>query len=280
MEQLLSLVISVASNLIARAIPEAAMKGIQQAWREHRAAVITSAIGSLLVVIVVALWPFGDDASSPPSPTEQQRQVSEAEQQEQVSPTVKREMLAEALFAGHGDLKQGVTLFPHDHLYGARDLAPRADPENPRCGYEGGHAGWHVRAERVEGGRVKDDLKFHSLTDGTVSKVHTDKAHSTIAVYNDRGDETGYTVLYAHAREVLVAEGNTVEVGDELGVQGRAGLTDPDEAAHVHIEVRKDDPDGRQRSNLACGVRPANGAPGTIEPTEYLYRTWLDEREQ
>ena len=190
-------------------------------------------------------------------------------------------MLAKALFAGRGDLKQGVMLFPHDHLYGARDLGPQADPEKPRCGYEGGHAGWHIRAERVEGDQVRDDLIFHSLTDGTVSEVHTDKAHNTIAVYSKReGDRVGYTVLYAHARDVLVAKNDPVEAGDKLGVQGRAGLTNPDEAAHVHIEVRRDDPDGTDRPNLACGVTPTNGVPGPINPTEYLYETWVNDREQ
>ena len=291
-----------------------------QAWREHPVSVITSvdrlvaiagAVAGLFTAIIVALLVSGDDTPPPPPPTEQQEQAADAMPQEQaadampqeqaadaepqeqaadaepqeqaprastnspLSPTEKREVLAEALFAGRGDLKQGVMLFPHDHLYGADDPDPQADPEEPRCGYRGGHAGWHVRAERVDGDRVGDDLEFYSLTAGTVIAVNHSKAYNEIAVHSKReGDETGHTVLYAHARQVLVTEGDPVEVGDKLGVQGQAGLTGLDRVVHVHIEVRADGLDGAKQTRLACGK------PGSINPTEYLYRTWVDEREQ
>ena len=290
--------------------------GVTAITSVDRLSVIAFAVAGLFVAIVVALWSVNDDAR-PTEPQEQaadampqeqaadampqeqaadampqeqaadtepQEQAADTEPQEQaprastsspLSPTEKREVLAEALFAGRGDLKQGVMLFPHDHLYGADDPDPQADPEEPRCGYRGGHAGWHVRAERVDGDRVGDDLEFYSLTAGTVIAVNHSKAYNEIAVHSKReGDETGHTVLYAHARQVLVTEGDPVEVGDKLGVQGQAGLTGLDRVVHVHIEVRADGLDGAKQTRLACGK------PGSINPTEYLYRTWVDEREQ
>ena len=170
----------------------------------------------------------------------------------------------------------------NDHPYGAEDPDPQADPENPVCnGYQGGHAGWHVRAVQATVGQPNDNLVFYSLTAGTVARVNGSGTYNEISVYRKpEGDARGHMIIYAHAREVLVTESDPVAVGDKLGRQGRTGLMDPAEEAHVHIEVREDDPDGRPRPSLACGKTPADGVPGPINPTEYLYRAWIDDRER
>ena len=317
---LTSLAAGVVAGLIVRAIPETALraiwasplavlKRIQQVWRGHRATIIASvaAVGNLpvefwreqrrtvvasflglltfvvaVVSAVVAVSLPGGDTPPPPPPTEQQEQALEAPTTPPPPPTGKREALARALFGGENGLEQGVRLNPHDHLYGAEDPDPQADPENPVCnGYQGGHAGWHVRAEQVTGGQPNDNLVFHSLTAGTVARVNGSGTYNEISVYRKpEGDARGHMIIYAHAREVLVTEGDPIDVGHELGVQGRSGLADPAEEAHVHIEVREDGPDGTRRTRLACGKTPTNGAPGPIDPVEYLYRAWIDDRER
>lgn len=288
---------------IAGRTPKSGLKRIQQVWRKHRATIIASvvAVGDLLVefwrkhratiiastvcslaasavvAIGMALWLLGSDTPPPPPPTEQQEQALEAPTTPSLPPTGKREALARALFGGENGLEQGVRLSYNDHSYGAED----PDPENPRCGYEGGHAGWHVRAEQATGGQPNDNLVFHSLTAGTVARVNGSGTYNEISVYRKpEGDAPRHMIICAHAREVRVTKGASVEVGQALGVQGQAGLTGVDQVVHVHIEVRKDDPDGRPRPSLACGKTPADGVPGPINPTEYLYRAWIDDREQ
>lgn len=146
MEQLLSLAIGVASNLIARAIPEVAMRRVQQIWRQHRLtfiiSVTASVVGGLVVYGIVAgiaaIWPFGGDTFTPPPPTEQQ---------EQASPAEKREYLAEALFGGRDGLEQGETYEDLD-LFGDRIVGRGSDCD----GYVGGHGAWHVRGKKKRTG--------------------------------------------------------------------------------------------------------------------------------
>ena len=124
-------------------------------------------------------------------------------------------------------------------------------------GYIGGHSGWDAQTADAAGYQSKKKLvddPFYSLTSGTVIKVTPGDVSnlSTIAVHsNDK-----MTTFYLHARKIFVFEGQRVEVGDCLGIQGNTGLwpknldalPEKDEIyknnpqtykEHVHVEVRK-----------------------------------------
>ena len=271
-------------------IVKLAWKGeLLQAWREHPVSVITSvdrlvaiagAVVGLFTAIIVASLVSGDDTPPPPSPTEQQEQAadampqeqaSEAEQQ-QASPTEKRKFLAEALFGGRDGLEQGEAYEDLD-LFGAR-----IDGRGSDCdGYVGGHGAWHVRAVKEEGGGVRDDLPFYSLTEGIVIALNASGVFNEIAIAVTRDKEkVGYTVIYAHASDHAVELKASVQVGDMLGIQGREGLADGDVAA-VHVEVREDREDGSWKQP-ACGAAPES-LFGSINPVEYLYTYSADQQE-
>ena len=125
-------------------------------------------------------------------------------------------------------------------------------------GYDGGHAGWDAQTRSVAL-RATADEPFFSLTAGVVIRAGGD-TYNTIAVY-DATERV--TTLYAHARRVDVRVNQMIRVGDQLGIQGNAGLdSDPNVREHVHVEVRR----GRVPW-LACG------ATGSINPFNYLYRS-------
>ena len=232
---------------IVRDTPESGLKGIRQAWREHRVAVpifVVATVG-LIAMIVFAVW----------RPSERE-----------LSPTEKRQLLAEALFAGPDGLEPGVTYRDLD-LFGSQIGGRGFDCD----GYEGGHGAWHVRAVKAESEGVRDDLPFYSLTEGVVVELNASGTHNEIAIAVTENEvEVGYTVIYAHANDHEVGAEAFVEVGDKLGTQGREGLADDDVAA-VHVEVREYDKDGKKRVKPACGAAPTDGAPSPISPTEFLY---------
>ena len=237
----------VAAILAALAILRAGPERIQQAWREHRVAVPILAVATvgLIAMIVFAVW-----LSSEREP----------------SPTERRQLLAEALFAGPDDLESGVTYRDLD-LFGSQISGRGSDCD----GYEGGHGAWHVRAVKAESDGVRDDLPFYSLTEGVVVELNASGTYNEIAIAVTENEvEVGYTVIYAHASDHKVGTGAEVQVGHKLGIQGREGLADDDVAA-VHVEVREYDKDGKQRVNPACGAAPTDGAPSPINPTEFLY---------
>ena len=125
-------------------------------------------------------------------------------------------------------------------------------------GYDGGHSGWDAQTVSVAGSATADE-PFFSLTTGVVIRAGGG-SNNTIAVY-DATERV--TTLYAHARSVGVRVNQPVDVGDQLGIQGNAGLSnDPNDREHVHVEVRR----GRVPW-LACG------ATGAINPFNYLYRS-------
>ncbi len=49
--------------------------------------------------------------------------------------------------------------------------------------------------------------------------------------------ENGYSTLYAHLAELSVENGDTVEVGDEIGSVGNTGQST---GPHLHLELQKD----------------------------------------
>ena len=130
-------------------------------------------------------------------------------------------------------------------------------------GYMGGHSGWDVQTKSVAGDKTAD-VTFYSLTSGEVTA--TGGKYGKIAVYNATDDKT---TLYLHAREIFVSQGQTVNVGTPLGIQGNAGLvSDPSDTntnEHVHVEVR----DGWSE-DASCGAG-ATKPPINIDPIDYLY---------
>ncbi|PHI38346.1 hypothetical protein CBQ28_04495 [Pseudoalteromonas sp. GCY] len=120
-------------------------------------------------------------------------------------------------------------------------------------GYDGGHSGIDMQTKDVAGAKTAN-RKFYSLSPGKVIKSGNDK-YNTIAIYNA---EKNLTYLYLHARTISVNVGDTVKVGDRLGVQGSVGAGD---AEHVHFEVREG-----KRTGPACGaVSTINPESNTID---------------
>ena len=125
-------------------------------------------------------------------------------------------------------------------------------------GYDGGHSGWDAQTQSVAFHATADE-PFFSLASGVVIRAGGNSSN-TIAIYDA---VERLTTLYAHARRVDVRINQTVRVGDQLGIQGNAGLSsDPTDREHVHVEVRR----GRVPWQ-ACG------ANSSIDPFDYLYRS-------
>ncbi len=128
-------------------------------------------------------------------------------------------------------------------------------------GYLGGHSGWDVQTKSVAGDEKTADEEFYSLTSGRV--IARGGTLGKIAVYDSTANKT---TLYLHAREIYVSQGQTVNVGTALGIQGNVGLgfSDPSKNEHVHIEVR----DG-EWGDASCGAGVETHP--NIEPIDYLY---------
>ena len=172
------------------------------------------------------------------------------------STAIKKDRIVEVLFGlnrGEADAKTY-----HDY----NDYMARPNDTGEWDGYRGGHSGWDVQTQSVAGDEKTADEPFYSLTSGEV--IATGGEYGKIAVYNATDDKT---TLYLHAREIYVSQGQTVNVGTALGIQGNVGLgfSDLSKNEHVHIEVR----DGRSE-NASCGAG-ATTDPINIDPVDYLY---------
>ena len=140
------------------------------------------------------------------------------------------------------------------------------DPSQ-RIGYRGGHSGWDVQTTSVAGNKTAE-VTFHSLTKGEV-KTRVGDNFNTIAVYNRDDDRT---TLYLHAREIFVSNGDQVDVGTPLGIQGNIGSAPKNDAntnEHVHIEVRKKE---TGYGSFGAGASQTTKNPN-IDPIDYLYKS-------
>ncbi len=158
----------------------------------------------------------------------------------------RRDVLVEALFWN----------IPHtetNHDYNGYGCDPNDD--NACDGYRGGHSGWDAQTKSVAGELTADE-EFYSLTTGKV--IRAGGNFNTIAIYNEHDNKT---TLYLHARHLYVDVGDSVEIGDRLGIQGDTGPGNIT-GEHVHIEVR----DGSQTFS-ACG------ASTSLPPIDYLYES-------
>lgn len=160
---------------------------------------------------------------------------------------IQKDRLVEELFG----LDEGTANAKTYHDYNGYGCDPN---NNNACdGYRGGHSGWDVQTKSVAGNATADEA-FYSLTDGEVISVGG--PFGRIAVYNEVSGPK--TVIYLHARQIYVKEGDFVDVGDPLGIQGDISRNDIGE--HVHIEVKNG-----YHTTSACGASTA------IDPIPYLY---------
>ncbi|GAA5178369.1 hypothetical protein GCM10023322_05410 [Rugosimonospora acidiphila] len=78
-----------------------------------------------------------------------------------------------------------------------------------------------------------EGTSFYAAHDGTVKLARWCGGFG-YCVEVDAGN--GTTILYAHASQLMVREGQTVHAGDQLGLTGNTGYSfDP----HLHFEIRQ-----------------------------------------
>lgn len=112
-------------------------------------------------------------------------------------------------------------------------------------GYDDGHSGFDTQTKDVAGESTAE-RGFYSVSPGIVVKAGAD-AYNGIAIYDsDRKTST----IYLHADSVGVSEGDPINVGDFLGMQGSSGSGN---AEHVHVENQE----GKQ-SSYGCGASSTN----------------------
>ena len=180
------------------------------------------------------------------------------------STETKKDRIVEVLFGlnlGEADAK---TNHDYNDYENCPDEVESCDSLFGTSGYKGGHSGWDVQTKSVQGDALTADEPFYSLTSGQVIAIGG--TYGKIAVYNATDDKT---TLYLHAREIYVSQGQTVNIGTALGIQGNVGLgfSDPSKQEHVHIEVRN----GRTTfTAFGADPFPASDHP-TIDPVDYLY---------
>ena len=189
---------------------------------------------ALLTFVVLALTACSDqeDSSNPSNPGNSDSNPTESCLTADDSDVkAKQARIAEKLF--------GLRLYEADSLTYYDYNNYRALPHNDtdKCdGYLGGHSGWDVQTQSVAGNEKTADEEFYSLTSGEVIAIGG--TLGKIAVYNATANKT---TLYLHARAIYVSQGQTVNVGTALGIQGNVGLgfSNPSEHEHVHIEVQR-----------------------------------------
>ena len=167
--------------------------------------------------------------------------------------------IVEALF----NCKNNPVYITHDQTkHDYNDYKCNANLElNGERVYRGkGHAGWDVV---TKGGAA---VPFYSLTTGKLVAPVDGRPdpNNTIAVYDK---ETQMTILYLHARDILVKpdEEGMVRVGQLLGTQGDTSHREI--GVHVHIEVQE----GEIHEGEVIRAAPwANEK--TTNPITYLYK--------
>ena len=102
----------------------------------------------------------------------------------------------------------------------------------------------------------EDKLTIHSAHAGTVVFIGIN--YGTVAIYDGQR-----TYLYLHMKNICVSAGDSIKVGDKLGIQSNTGLA-KGLGAHLHIEVQN----GKAKAEAAL---PTISAPiDSISPYEYL----------
>jgi len=95
---------------------------------------------------------------------------------------------------------------------------------------------------------------IYAVADGTVRAVHANLAHPYgLHVRIDHAD--GYQTIYAHLTRSMVAVGDTVRAGQQIGVAGSTGNST---APHLHLTLKR-----------VGGQTPGYPA-GIVDPWPYL----------
>ena len=156
-------------------------------------------------------------------------------------------------------LPQGAAPSPRDHGPVAAAMASRLDPHDLVDGPSAVTSRFGIRADPFGDGHKQHqgvDLgaaagaEIVAAADGVVRKAGARGGYGQ-AVEIDHG--AGITTLYAHASELLVAEGETVRKGQPIARVGETGrATGP----HLHFELRvRDRPVDPVRALKAYGQR-------------------------
>ena len=119
---------------------------------------------------------------------------------------------------------------------GVRVTSPFGVRPDPFSGEPSGHAGIDLTPLDPE------DTAVRAVVSGTVaqSRMVTDPANRTSEWGNyvsDFGDD-GRMVYYCHLAARAVSQGDRVEAGQTLGVEGRTGRAT---GVHLHLEIREGD---------------------------------------
>lgn len=148
---------------------------------------------------------------------------------------------------------------------------------NATGGYAGGHSGWDAQTISVAPPDMEaPDEPFYSLTNGEVifvgdgTKKTSEDATRLIAVWTGDGGN-GFVTRYLHAHSTCanLKVGDRVAIGQQLGIQGNAGVpgaVNKWDAEHVHVEMQN------RRSHLyGYGAQSTNTARRTSDPVPTLY---------
>ncbi len=153
---------------------------------------------------------------------------------------------------------------------GVRVTSPFGVRPDPFSGEPSGHAGIDLTPLDPE------DTAVRAVVSGTVaqSRMVTDPANRTsewgnyVSVFGD----DGRMVYYCHLAARAVSQGDRVEAGQTLGVEGRTGRAT---GVHLHLEIREGgvpvDP------SLPLGVANTAGAEKPSPQTSWPPRMWYDE---
>jgi murein DD-endopeptidase MepM/ murein hydrolase activator NlpD/formylmethanofuran dehydrogenase subunit C len=99
---------------------------------------------------------------------------------------------------------------------------------------EYGHQGIDLQTKNVASGNPYDNFEpFYSVSNGKVIEADFDGEYHLISVYDANKD---ISIIYLHAQQIDVSVGQSIKVGDKLGIQGRQGA---ENRWHVHVEARK-----------------------------------------
>ena len=143
--------------------------------------------------------------------------------------------------------------------------------ESATGGYAGGHSGWDAQTLSVVGNRPTRNEPFYSLTSGQVifvgngSSASEEDEHRAIAVWDGNR-----TTRYLHARESCVEAGQSIAVGQPLGIQGNSGLSSrANDREHVHVELQTG------RSHLyGFGADSTHASRRTIDPFPHMFHAF------
>ncbi len=112
--------------------------------------------------------------------------------------------------------------------------------------YSNGSAHWGVDIGLYDdGSNISEGTDIYAARSGVVVTVYNDGNWNTgFGNYCVIDHGNGVQTLYAHSKNILVSEGDTVEQGDVIGIVGDTGNTT---APHLHFEVRVENESGTFR---------------------------------